>query len=49
MSRNVVADAALATYADTTAIKALTGFEPNTPLEVGLGHFVRWYRDYYKV
>ncbi len=39
----------LATYADTTAIKALTGFEPNTPLEVGLGHFVRWYRDYYKV
>ena len=39
----------LATYADTTAIRALTGFQPNTPLEVGLGHFVRWYRDYYKV
>jgi UDP-glucuronate 4-epimerase len=39
----------LATYADTTAIRALTGFQPNTPLEVGLGHFVRWYRGYYQV
>ncbi len=39
----------LATYADTTAIHALTGFRPDTPLEVGLAHFVRWYRSYYKV
>jgi UDP-glucuronate 4-epimerase len=39
----------LATYADTTAIEALTGFKPDTPLEIGLRHFVAWYREYYKV
>ncbi len=39
----------LATYADTSAIQALTGFRPATPLEVGLAHFVRWYRSYHKV
>ena len=37
----------LATYADTRAIEALTGFKPNTPLEVGLGHFVAWYKAHY--
>jgi UDP-glucuronate 4-epimerase len=39
----------LATYADTSAIRALTGFQPATPLEQGLTHFVRWYRSYYQV
>jgi UDP-glucuronate 4-epimerase len=38
----------LATYADTAAIRALTGFQPSTPLELGLSHFVNWYRAYYK-
>jgi UDP-glucuronate 4-epimerase len=39
----------LATYADTRAIHELTGFKPETPLEVGLGHFVDWYRGHYRV
>ncbi|MEY2622715.1 MAG: hypothetical protein RIT26_2535 [Pseudomonadota bacterium] len=38
----------LATYADTTAIHRLTGFKPDTPLEEGLSHFVRWFRLYHE-
>lgn len=38
-----------ATYADVDALMRDTGFAPNTPLEVGVGRFVDWYRDYYKV
>jgi UDP-glucuronate 4-epimerase len=37
------------TYADVEALKAATGFQPTTPLEVGVERFVAWYRDYYKV
>jgi UDP-glucuronate 4-epimerase len=37
-----------ATFANTKALKELTGFAPSTPLRHGVGHFVRWYRDYYK-
>ena len=37
------------TYADVEALKAAIGFEPSTPLEVGVARFVAWYRDYYKV
>ena len=36
-----------ATYADMTALTAWTQFAPSTPLDVGLGRFVRWYRSYY--
>ena len=36
------------TYADVEALKAATGFQPSTPLEVGIERFVAWYRDYYK-
>jgi UDP-glucuronate 4-epimerase len=36
-----------ATYADTDALRAATGFAPATTLEVGLSRFVRWYLDYY--
>jgi UDP-glucuronate 4-epimerase len=39
----------LATYADTQAIFELTGFKPETPLEVGLRHFVEWYRQHHRV
>ncbi len=39
----------LATYADTTAIRKLTGFQPATPLETGLTRFVDWYRKHYQV
>lgn len=36
-----------ATYADIEASRRDLGFEPVTPLETGLGHFVGWYRDYH--
>lgn len=39
----------LATYADTRAIFELTGFKPETPLEVGLSRFVDWYREHHRV
>lgn len=38
-----------ATYADTQTLRDLTGFAPYTPLRVGVGRFVSWYRDYYHV
>ncbi|WP_198949774.1 NAD-dependent epimerase [Synechococcus sp. 1G10] len=38
-----------ATAADTSALEAWIGFAPHTPLEEGIGHFARWYRDYYGV
>lgn len=37
----------LETYADTQMIEAMTNFKPSTPLEVGLGAFVAWYRGYH--
>jgi UDP-glucuronate 4-epimerase len=37
------------TYADVDALKAATGFQPSTPLDVGIARFVAWYREYYKV
>lgn len=36
-----------ATEADTSALEALTGFTPNTPVEEGIRRFVKWYREYY--
>ncbi len=39
----------VATYADVTDLMKDTGFSPATPLEVGIGKFVDWYRDYYKI
>jgi UDP-glucuronate 4-epimerase len=38
-----------ATEADTTALQDATGFKPDTPVEEGVGRFVEWYREYYKV
>ncbi len=38
-----------ATYADTERARARLGFEPTTPIQVGIPRFVRWYRDYHKV
>ena len=37
-----------ATEADTTALEALTGFRPNTPVEEGVRRFVQWYREFYR-
>ena len=37
------------TYADVTALVDDMGYKPNTPLEVGIGNFVKWYKEYYGV
>ena len=34
------------TWADVSRLQALTGFAPATPLDVGVRHFVDWYRPY---
>jgi UDP-glucuronate 4-epimerase len=36
------------TYADTRLLKALTGFQPSTPVAQGVRHFVDWYREFYR-
>lgn len=33
-------------FADIEAIRGDLGFEPTTPVEIGVPNFVRWYRDY---
>jgi UDP-glucuronate 4-epimerase len=38
-----------ATYADISAIGALTGYRPKVQLEEGLRQFVNWYRDYFGI
>lgn len=38
-----------ATYADITAIQRDLGFQPRTPIDVGVPRFVEWYRRYHKV
>ncbi|MBU1002479.1 MAG: NAD-dependent epimerase [Proteobacteria bacterium] len=38
-----------ATYANVDDLVADVGFKPNTSIEEGIGKFVDWYRDYYKV
>lgn len=37
------------TYADVDALIDDVGYKPDTPIEVGVENFVRWYRSYYKV
>jgi len=37
----------VATYADVSDLIADTGYKPNTPLEVGVENFARWFLDYY--
>lgn len=38
-----------ATYANTDALRDWVGFVPGTSVQDGIGRFVAWYRDYYKV
>jgi UDP-glucuronate 4-epimerase len=38
-----------ATFADTTALQAWTGFSPTTSIREGIRRFVDWYLDYYKI
>jgi UDP-glucuronate 4-epimerase len=35
------------TFADTSLLRALTGFAPNTPVQEGVKRFVAWYREYF--
>jgi UDP-glucuronate 4-epimerase len=35
------------TYADIAELQKDAGFSPATPLEIGLGHFVDWYKKYH--
>ena len=37
------------TEASTELLEALIGYRPATPVSVGVGEFVRWYREYYRV
>lgn len=36
-------------YANVDDLENDVGFKPNTPIEVGIKHFVNWYRAYYNV
>ena len=38
-----------ATYADVDDLVRDVGFSPATPIDVGIGRFVAWYREYYGV
>lgn len=35
------------TYADVSDLIAAVGYQPNTPIEVGVRNFVDWFRSYY--
>ncbi len=37
------------TYADVTELVEKFGFKPSTSIEKGLGEFVKWYKQYYKI
>ncbi|MEJ2479670.1 MAG: NAD-dependent epimerase [Acidihalobacter sp.] len=37
------------TYADVSDLVADVGYQPTTSVEDGIGRFVRWYKDYYRV
>ena len=39
----------LATYADVEDLAKDVDFKPNTPIEIGIDNFVKWYRSYYKI
>jgi UDP-glucuronate 4-epimerase len=36
-----------ATWADTSLLRSLTGYEPNTDIHYGIEKFIRWYQKYY--
>jgi UDP-glucuronate 4-epimerase len=36
----------LATWADVSKLRAVTGYEPGTPIDVGIPEFVKWYLDH---
>ncbi len=38
-----------ATCADVDDLTREVGFKPDTPIEIGIRHFVDWYREFYEV
>ena len=38
-----------ATWADTSLLKNLTNFQPQTNFKVGIEHFIKWYQSYYNI
>jgi UDP-glucuronate 4-epimerase len=36
-----------ATWASIDKLRAAVGYEPTTPIEVGIPKFVKWYREYH--
>ena len=38
----------ISTYADTQKLHEWVGYKPNTPLNLGVKKFVKWYLNYYK-
>ena len=38
-----------ATWADTTLLRALSGYAPQTEVRDGVRQYVDWFRDYYRV
>lgn len=39
----------LRTYADVSDLEKDIGFKPSTTIEEGLGRFVEWYKEYYRI
>ena len=39
----------LKTWADTSLLRALTGYQPTTGVATGVGAFVAWFRDHYGI
>lgn len=37
------------TYADVSGLVADVGYKPRIPIEEGIEHFVRWYKEYYSL
>lgn len=37
------------TYADTTSLKGLIGYQPKTDLYQGVYYFINWYKKYFKI
>jgi UDP-glucuronate 4-epimerase len=37
------------TYADINDLSSVTGFKPSVSIEEGIGSFIEWYMEYYKV
>jgi UDP-glucuronate 4-epimerase len=35
------------TYADIEKLKSFIGYDPQTPIEIGLPKFINWYKKYY--